>query len=60
MHTAVTYAVFLSVKTLTMKHGQFSFSDNPVVHNKVRAAEQKVDTIKIGSARPAAPFLLAN
>lgn len=37
MHTTVTYARFLANKTLTMKHGQFSFSDSSVVHNKAQS-----------------------
>lgn len=33
VHSTVLCAIFLSNKTLTMKHGQFSFSDSSVVHS---------------------------
>lgn len=35
--TPITSAPFLSNKTLTVKHGQFSFTDSYVVHNKTHS-----------------------
>lgn len=33
-HHSHIYTLFHTNETLTMKHGQFSFKDSPVVHNK--------------------------